>query len=160
MANVFLLPSRGEGFPISLIEAMRGQCIPIISDAKHGALDLIKNGVNGFIVKQGSSEDLYKRLVYIIKNHGSLADIYQASYDTYNAYLTEKLWKNNMQAILESANDHKSRKVFYPHDKLLEWGRIKMKMAEIQYWLTLRLYKHPLMMIKYRYYKYVYRFMV
>lgn len=159
-ANVFILPSRGEGFPISLIEAMRGRCIPIISDAKHGALDLIEDGVNGFVIHQGDSEELYQRLVYIINNHDKLFSIYNESYKTFCKHLHEDVWVKKMRAILECDNCHVKRKRYTPTDKLICIGRRKMKEAEWQYWLFDRFIKQPSMMIKYRYYRYVYRYLI
>lgn len=159
-ANIFLLPSRGEGFPISLIEAMRGCSIPVISDAKHGALDLIKDGVNGFVVKQGDSDDLYERLVFIIKNHSSLANLYRESYNTFQEFLTKNVWKEKMYAILETENNHKKRGSVNEYSCLLRCGKKKMKTAERQFRLFDRLIKQPYMMIKYRYIRYIYRIIV
>lgn len=47
-SDVFILTSRFEGFPISLIEAGYTYCIPIVSHYCY-LNDLINNGVNGFI---------------------------------------------------------------------------------------------------------------
>lgn len=112
-ANVFVLPSRGEGFPISLIEAMRGRCIPVISDAKHGALDIIENGVNGYVTKQGNYLDLAGCIENIITNHKSLSRIYDAAYQTYLQHLTTDIWIKEMGVILTSQNCHYPRKTFY-----------------------------------------------
>lgn len=156
-ANIFLLPSRGEGFPISLIEAMRGCCIPIISDSKHGALDLIKDGVNGFVVKQGDSDDLYERLVFIIKNHASLGNIYKESYNTFQKFLTKSVWKEKMRAILEAPNNHKTRLSVNGNNNIYRFGKNKILLADRQFWLFERLIKQPYMMLKYRYIRYIYR---
>ncbi|MDR1556377.1 MAG: glycosyltransferase, partial [Tannerellaceae bacterium] len=47
-ADFFLLPSRWEGFPISLLEAMYLKKICLVSDVI-GNKDVIRNGQNGFI---------------------------------------------------------------------------------------------------------------
>ena len=109
-ANVFVLPSRGEGFPISLIEAMRGRCIPVISDAKHGALDIIENGVNGYVTKQSNYLDLADCIENIITNHKSLSRIYDAAYQTYLQNLTIDVWAEKMKDVLLSENNHHPRK--------------------------------------------------
>lgn len=111
-ANVFVLPSRGEGFPISIIEAMRGRCIPVISDAKHGALDIIKNGINGYVTKQGDYLDLAKCIENIIINHNSLSRIYDAAYDTYLQNLTTQVWVEKMEKNLLFENNHTPRKIY------------------------------------------------
>lgn len=109
-ANIFVLPSRGEGFPISLIEAMRGRCIPVISDAKHGALDIIENGINGYITKQDDYLDLANCIENIIINHHSLSGVYDAAYNTYLQHLTTDVWREKMGAVLTSKNSHSPRK--------------------------------------------------
>lgn len=111
-ANVFVLPSRGEGFPISLIEAMRGRCIPVISDAKHGALDIIENGINGYVTKQGDYLDLASCIENIITEHKSLSRVYEAAYQTYLQNLTMSVWTEKMGSILMSENCHSPRKTY------------------------------------------------
>jgi glycosyltransferase involved in cell wall biosynthesis len=50
--DVFLFPSMMEGYGLALTEAMACGCIPIVGK-NIGAVDLIKHGVNGFIVESG-----------------------------------------------------------------------------------------------------------
>lgn len=109
-ANIFLLPSRGEGFPITLIEAMRNSCIPIVSDAKHGSLDAISNGQNGFIVPQGDADVIFERISDIIMHHENYGSIYDQSYDYYLHYLTDSVWKKRMSDILSVMPNHNKRK--------------------------------------------------
>ncbi|MCF2660258.1 glycosyltransferase family 4 protein [Parabacteroides distasonis] len=109
-ANVFLLPSRGEGFPITLIEAMRNSCIPIVSDAKHGSLDAISNGLNGFIVPQGDADAIFERLSDIIMHHENYGAIYDKSYAYYLQNLTDSVWRKRMAGILSIMPNHKKRK--------------------------------------------------
>ena len=156
-ANIFVLPSRGEGFPISLIEAMRGYSIPVISNAKHGALDLIKDKENGFIVKQDNAEDLYLCLVNILKNHFQYKCIYENSYQTYKKYLTPEVWKSKMSEIFNEDDNHKKR-VCFDGFPLLYWkGVIKLRYAIYKFKLFEILIKHISMMLKFRYIRYVYR---
>lgn len=108
-ANIFLLPSRGEGFPISLAEAMSNSCIPIISDAKHGSLDIIKNNINGLIIKQGNIKELFNIIVKILSNHNNYSSIYENSRKTYNKLLSKEVWTKNMIKILNNNNCHRNR---------------------------------------------------
>jgi glycosyltransferase involved in cell wall biosynthesis len=71
MADVFVLPSiahSGEVWDLVLNEAMQlGK--PLISTTAAGAsCDLIKNGVNGYIVKEGDAEELSKAIEELLKN--------------------------------------------------------------------------------------------
>ena len=108
-ANIFLLPSRGEGFPITLIEAMRCGCIPIVSDAKHGSLDAISNGKNGFVVKQGDAQAIIDLLSDIIQHHQNYLFVYNNSYNYYKQYLTDSVWKAQLSKIIENKAAHFQR---------------------------------------------------
>lgn len=48
-ADLFLLPSRYEGIPMTIIEAM-GTGLPIVATAVGGVPDMLQNGVDGFTV--------------------------------------------------------------------------------------------------------------
>ena len=47
-ADIFLLPSRVEGFPISLMEAMATE-LPVVASAVGGVPDLVRHGEDGFL---------------------------------------------------------------------------------------------------------------
>lgn len=112
--NIFLLPSRGEGFPISLLEAMRGGCISIISNAKHGSLDIIKNNVNGIIIPQNSSQAIIDTISNIITNHNQYYDFYEKSIETINTQLESTLWNQRMNTVLQKRNNHLTRTTITP----------------------------------------------
>ena len=65
-ATALLLTSRWEGFPMVLVEAnQRG--IPIISsDCKAGPKDIVINGVNGYLYKEGDMGDFVSIITSII----------------------------------------------------------------------------------------------
>lgn len=108
--NIFLLPSRGEGLPISLLEAMRGGCIPIISDAKHGSLDIITHKKNGIIIPQNSSQAIVNILIDILKRHKQYINIYTNSLNTINEDLNSQIWYKKMNHLLQKGNNHIPRK--------------------------------------------------
>ncbi len=60
-ADVFILPSYGEGLPVSVMEAMAGGCA-IVSTKVGGIPQLIENGKNGLLVTPGSDEELAEAL--------------------------------------------------------------------------------------------------
>lgn len=65
--DIFVLPSRLEGFPLVAIEAMMSNCCVIRSDTE-GAYDQIESGVTGLLFKNESIEELTKQLEFAINN--------------------------------------------------------------------------------------------
>jgi len=62
--DIFILPSKREGMPQALLEAMAMGHI-VISSRNQGALEIIKHGQNGFLFNIGDEVDLHKQLCQI-----------------------------------------------------------------------------------------------
>lgn len=46
--DVFVLPTRAEGFPVALLEAMGAGLVPVVSNLKSGVPEVVTPGVTGF----------------------------------------------------------------------------------------------------------------
>ncbi len=72
MADVFVLPSCarpfGDGWGLVINEAMSVGLPIITTDAVGAAEDLVKNGFNGYVVKNGDATELYLALKRILDN--------------------------------------------------------------------------------------------
>ncbi len=55
-SKVFVSCSRGEGFPVSLLEAMACGCVPVVT-AVGDIADVVQTGVNGFLLTTPDSTD-------------------------------------------------------------------------------------------------------
>jgi glycosyltransferase involved in cell wall biosynthesis len=51
--DVFVLPTRAEGFPISLLEAMAAGLVPVVSDLESGVREAIDHNVHGLLAPIG-----------------------------------------------------------------------------------------------------------
>lgn len=101
--NVFLLPSRREGCPMTLLEAMREGCIPIVSDAHHGSRELLEKAHTGFVLKQGSSKAIYDCIRQIILNPEKYEQMYEASRKYLLSELSTKIWIDAMESMIDYA---------------------------------------------------------
>lgn len=57
-----LLTSTAEGAPLVLVESMAAGCIPIAYDIEYGPSDMIRDGVDGFVVAAGDVAALSERI--------------------------------------------------------------------------------------------------
>lgn len=67
-AHIFALPSRFEGTPNVLLEAMTARLPAIVSDACGGALDYVEDGVSGLVVRVGDKDSLAAALRRLIND--------------------------------------------------------------------------------------------
>jgi glycosyltransferase involved in cell wall biosynthesis len=65
--SLFVLPSKRESMPQSLIEGMAREKIIISSDNK-GSSELIKDGVNGYLFRVGDEKDLARKINLALDN--------------------------------------------------------------------------------------------
>lgn len=83
-ADYFVLTSKIEGLPISLIEAMSLGVVPICTPAG-GVVDVIKNNINGYITKDLSEELFYSCVKSILEGEGAVKkeDVVDSFYKNY-----------------------------------------------------------------------------
>lgn len=65
--NLYVQPSRYEGMPNALLEAMAANC-PIICTAVDGNLELVENGIHGWLVTPDDPQGLAETIRYAINN--------------------------------------------------------------------------------------------
>ena len=83
--DFIVLPSKSEGFPKVIGEAMNYGCIPIVSDVSCIS-QYIQNGVNGFLIKPITSKEIIKNIQLAIKLNGNEKETIKK----YNFKLAEK----------------------------------------------------------------------
>jgi len=67
-SKIFVLPSYREGFPNALCEAMAAGLPCISFDIIAGPRDIINDGVDGFLIKDGDIVNMANKIQYLIDN--------------------------------------------------------------------------------------------
>ena len=100
--NLYILSSKFEGYPNSLLEALASGLTSISSDCDYGPSEIISNNVNGLLFKNGNHLDLYKKINFLLKN--------KSKFKNFGKYS-----KNKFQTKL------------FNNDKLIKWEKIIKK---------------------------------
>lgn len=89
--DIYALPSIKEGFPFAILEAMRAG-LPIVATEVGGVPEMIKNEVNGLIVKPADPAALAKAIINLLENK-NLATKFgdQAKIDVEQNFSLEKM---------------------------------------------------------------------
>ena len=70
--DAFLLPSVNEGTPVSAIEALASGT-PVVATRVGGVPDVVRDGVDGFLVEPGDTEAAAERLAELARDPGAPA---------------------------------------------------------------------------------------
>lgn len=96
-SSIFALTSRTESFGMVILEAMSYRLPCIVYDCENGPRDIIKNGVNGYLIPDGNSE-VFKSKLQILINDVNLRDSFveksSNTVDNYSVEVVMKSWNN------------------------------------------------------------------
>ena len=97
-ASIFVLPSHMEGMPTVMFEAM-GVGLPVIISDVGGVSEVIKNNVNGLLIKAGDWKDLYLKLKLLINDEKLRARLGAEARKTVDMHYTWDINAGKMQKI-------------------------------------------------------------
>lgn len=101
-ATIFAFTSLYEGFPNALVEAM-AHGLPCISyDCPTGPADIIKDGVNGFLVRLNDKKQFQKKLNNLIDSKALRESISIESIKVNQKYALKEITDNYLNFILEN----------------------------------------------------------
>lgn len=72
-ASIFLMTSSFEGFPMTLVEASQFGCVPIVYNSFSSLEDVVTDGQNGFMLKEGDETGFIDRLEQLMTNQNLLS---------------------------------------------------------------------------------------
>ena len=104
-ASIFVLSSRYEGLPMVLLEAQAAG-LPVVSFAcKCGPKDVIKDGVDGFLVEEGNVVTLADRLMSLMEGDAIRKRMGSVAFSRSDRYAEESImaqWVNLFENILKN----------------------------------------------------------
>ncbi len=109
-ADIFILPSRVEGFPNALLEAM--SCgLPIIStNFGEAAKDIVRDGVDGILVPPNNPEALASAMVLLMSSPTERARLAERAPDVMERFSKVRVLSLWDQAINQAISQKKSEK--------------------------------------------------
>ena len=101
-AHIFCLPtSYFEGQPISMLEAYSSGCV-VLTTGQDGILDIFKDTVNGFLIRDGSAKSIRLAIENIIRNEKKLLKIAIFNRKIAGKYYKESIYNSTIRNIIES----------------------------------------------------------
>lgn len=92
LANLFIFPSKREGLPVSVIEAMASK-LPIVASKIRGNIDLIDDYDSGLLFNSDDEEDLLEKLKISFSNNQLLEHLSMKSLEKVQIYSLDNVLK-------------------------------------------------------------------
>lgn len=103
-SKIFISCSKGEGFPVSLLEAMGCGCVPVVSNVGDIA-DVIKQGYNGYIYNDTDDEtEMAVFLLGLLNNPNEMTRLSSSALDIKQQISVEnngKIWREILLSTLK-----------------------------------------------------------
>lgn len=96
--DLYVLPSRDEGIPLSLLEAMSAE-VPVVASSVGGIPEVIQNGVNGILVPPGNPQLLADTICNSLKDTVSATRRKKAARKTIDEEFNIESWIENLQTL-------------------------------------------------------------
>ncbi len=73
--DVLVFPTKFEGFPVALLEAMGTGCVPVASELPGGLRELIRNGVNGYLCEMDNNVAFAEKIALLYRDRDLLSSL-------------------------------------------------------------------------------------
>lgn len=95
-SSIFVMSSRYEGMPLALIEAMSSGLACVSFRCPNGPSDIINDGIDGYLAKNGDIDDLITKIDHLITNEPLRSKIGQAARQNIERYSPKAIMQQNM----------------------------------------------------------------
>jgi len=100
-AHIFVLTSNWEGFPITILEAMRAG-LPVITSDVGGCKEAVIDGITGYLIPRGDLECLKERLGRLLNDSQLRTSMGDTGFDRFSKYFTVEQMAEKTMAVYES----------------------------------------------------------
>jgi glycosyltransferase involved in cell wall biosynthesis len=112
-ADVFVLTSAYEGFPVALLEAMANGVVPLVTDIESGHRELISHGVSGFLAPGGDTEVFAQLIEGLSRDRELLEQLRIKAWETGRRYSVENM-ASGYASLFEKLSDAPADEVGRP----------------------------------------------
>ncbi len=110
--DIFLLPSLNEGFPVSLVEAMKAGVVPLATNWNNATGELLINGETGFYCEKKNPHDYAARIMQLSSDRVMLQKLSDAASEKANQLFDPHTNTSEKEKVFVSTADKKRKK--YP----------------------------------------------
>lgn len=72
IADVMVLPTKFEGFPVALLECMSQGCVPVITDLPGGIQEIVEDSITGYKCQKDAVEEFVEKIISLNSNREKL----------------------------------------------------------------------------------------
>ncbi len=125
VSDLFVLPSRSEGIPNALLEAMASG-LPVVASRINGIMDLISDGHNGLLFAPMEENDLLEKVVTLLENEKFRREIGGKARETvenrFSFDIIKQEYADLYEHLAKSSQKHKSNPNF-----IIKWRETRDK---------------------------------
>ena len=93
LSGAYVYAGESDAQPLSLIEALSHGIPAVAYDINYGPKDVIKDGRNGYLVKNGAVNQLVTALTKVLENPQRQQKMSDAAYRSSTQYSSDAVWK-------------------------------------------------------------------
>jgi glycosyltransferase involved in cell wall biosynthesis len=105
-ADIFVLPTLNDCFPLVILESMK-YGLPVISTDEGAIPEIVKNGINGFIIPKNDAFTLAEKIEYLINNKSESVEMGKRGFEIFKEKYTLPIFeKNFVQTLNQIITDY------------------------------------------------------